>query len=119
MIDSAPTNPPSPRGPGKPRNQEHRQGREQKITQAFYLLQNSAAVWSEGAMLSRDPLGDSPPHSGGLDFGVRSDCSPCPSGPYRPSRPSCPPWGLGPVNPLKLEYGAHLLSKAASSQGVG
>lgn len=42
-------------------------GSRRKITQAFYLLQNSAGVWSEGAVLSWSPPGD-PPHSGGAGF---------------------------------------------------
>lgn len=33
----------------------HRKGQEREVTQAFYLLQNSAAVWSEGIMLSQSP----------------------------------------------------------------
>lgn len=35
----------------------HRKRQNQEITQALYLLQNLAAVWSEGVMLSQGPRG--------------------------------------------------------------
>lgn len=33
----------------------HRKGQKQELTQALYLLQNLAAVWSGGVMLSQSP----------------------------------------------------------------
>lgn len=66
----------------------HKKGHEQEITQAFYLLQNSATVWSEGAMLSQKPPRDTPPR--GCQIFVCSQTAVSPKA-ASVQKASCPP----------------------------
>lgn len=53
QANDQPSQPQPPWEASKPGT--HRKGQKQELTQAFYLFQNLAAVWSEGVMLSQSP----------------------------------------------------------------
>lgn len=87
QANDRPSRPPAPWEASKLGT--HRKGQKQELTQAFYLLQNVAAVWSEVPCFPRTPQG--PPSSRALGSWVRADGIARSSRPHRSGRPGCLP----------------------------